>query len=89
MIGRLSTTMVFVGLLQALATWALASRWIKTSLLYGALGLVYWLALLFLGKSPAALLQTMPVAAGLSFGALFLFWLITMRSNKTGTPAKG
>ena len=29
----------------------------------------------FPGKSPAALLQTMPIAAGLAFGALFLVWL--------------
>ena len=68
--------------------WALASRWIKISLLYGALGIGYWLALLFLGKSPAALLQTMPVAAGLAFGALFLVWLIAMRPHKTGEPAQ-
>src|ERR1700722_2947040 len=41
MIGRFAATMVFAGLLQALGTWALASRWIKISLLYGALGLAY------------------------------------------------
>ena len=64
MIGRLSVTMVFVGLLQALAYWSLASRWIKISLLYGGLGLAYWLALFAFGKSPDALLQTMPIAAG-------------------------
>ena len=86
MIGRFSTTMVFVGLLQALAMWSLASRWIKISLLYGGLGIGYWLALLFLGKSPAALLQTMPVAAGLAFGALFLVWFIAMRAHKIGAP---
>ena len=88
MIGQFSMTMVFVGLLQSLAYWALASRWIKISLLYGGLGLGYWLALLFLGKSPAALLQTMPVAAGLAFGALFVVWLIAMRPRKTGEPAQ-
>jgi hypothetical protein len=33
MIGRFSITMVFVGLLQALAMWSLASRWIKLSML--------------------------------------------------------
>jgi hypothetical protein len=88
MIGHFSITMVFVGLLQSLAYWALASRWIKISLLYGGLGIGYWLALLFLGKSPAALLQTMPVAAGLAFGALFLVWLVAMRLHKTGAPAQ-
>lgn len=89
MIGQFSLTMVFVGLLQSLAYWALGSRWTKVSLLYGGLGIGYWLALLFLGKSPAALLQTMPVAAGLAFGALFLVWLTSMmRPCKTGEPAQ-
>ena len=88
MIGRFSTTMVFVGLLQALAMWSLASRWMKISLFYGGLGLGYWLTLFFLGKSPAALLQTMPIAAGLAFGALFLVWLISMRSHKAGETAQ-
>jgi hypothetical protein len=83
MIGRLAVTMVFVGLLQALALWALASRWMKISLLYGALGLGYWLALLATGKTPAALLQIMPVASGLALGALLLAWFVTMRRAET------
>jgi len=88
MIGRLAFTMVFVGLLQALAMWALASRWMKISLLYGGLGLGYWLTLFFLGKSPATLLQVMPVAAGLAFGALLLVWLTMMRQHRTGEPTQ-
>ena len=75
--------MVFVGLLQALAMWSLASRWIKLSLLYGGLGIAYWMALLCLGKSPADLLHVMPVAAGIAFGVLFLVWLVTMRRHKS------
>jgi hypothetical protein len=86
MIGRLSITMVFVGLIQALGMWSLASRWIKISLLYGGLGLAYWLALLFLGKSPAELLRVMPVAAGVAFGALFAVWLVAMRLHKISAP---
>jgi hypothetical protein len=82
MIGHLAVTMVFVGLLQALALWALASRWQKISLLYGALGLGYWLALLAIGKTPAALLQTMPLAAGTAFVVLFAVWLVAMRRQK-------
>jgi hypothetical protein len=74
--------MVFVGLLQALALWALASRWAKISLLYGGLGITYWLILLGLGKNPAALLQTMPVVGGLAFGILFCVWLVTMKRQK-------
>ncbi len=46
MIAPLGLTMTFVGLLQSLALWALASRWSKISLLYGGLGLAYWLGLL-------------------------------------------
>jgi hypothetical protein len=82
MICQLSITMVFVGLLQALAFWALASRWSKISLLYGALGLGYWLTLLAVGQTPAALLQTMPVAAGTAFVVLFFVWLVTLRRHK-------
>ncbi len=84
MVGPLSVTMVFVGLLQALAWWSLASRWIKISVLYGVLGLAYWLVLLFFGKSPADLLNLMPKAAGIAFAAVFLVWLIAMRLHKIG-----
>lgn len=81
MVGRISIAMVFVGLLQALAMWSLASRWIKISLLYGALGLGYWALLLVAGKTPAALLDTMPFATGGAFGLLFVFWLLAMRQH--------
>jgi hypothetical protein len=83
MIGQLSTAMVFIGLLQALGIWALASRWTKISLLYGGLGLAYWLTLFTLGKSPADLLQVMPFAAGGALALLFTAWLLAMRSGKT------
>ncbi len=82
MIARLSVTMVFVGLLQALALWSLASRWMKISLSYGVLGLGYWLVLFALGKTPSDLLRVMPVTAGVAFGALLLVWLATLRRHK-------
>ena len=85
MIGRFAATMVFVGLIQALGTWALASRWMKISLLYGALGVAYWLVLLHAGKtgkSVADLLHLMPVAAGIAFTILFFIWLIALRRHK-------
>jgi hypothetical protein len=88
MIGRFAAAMVFTGLLQALGTWALASRWIKLSMLYGGLGIAYWITLLCLGKSPAGLLRVMPVAAGVAFGTVFLIWLIAMLTHKIGEPAK-
>ncbi|HTA94837.1 MAG TPA: hypothetical protein VK769_01805 [Verrucomicrobiae bacterium] len=82
MIGQLSVTMIFVGLLQAIGTWALASRWSKISLFFGMLGIGYLLTLLVIGKNPAALLQTMPVAAGIAFAILFFVWLVAMRRHK-------
>jgi hypothetical protein len=88
MIGQLSITMVFVGLLQALAMWSLASRWIKLSMLYGGLGIAYWITLLCVGKSPTDLLRVMPVTAGVAFGVLFLFWLVAMRTHKIGPPTQ-
>jgi hypothetical protein len=81
MIGPFAATMVFVGLLQSLAYWVLASRWAKISLLYGALGIGYWMILLVLGKNPAALLQIMPVAAGAAFVILFAGWFVNMRRH--------
>ena len=78
MMAQLAVTMVFAALLQALATWALASRWTKIALLYGGLGLGYWLTLFAFGTSPAGLLQTMPFAAGVVLATLFAFWLAAM-----------
>jgi len=89
MLGQLAVTMVFVGLLQALAMWALASRWVKIALLYGGLGLAYWLVLFGLGKSPAALLQVMPPAAGIAFAILCSIWLVAMHGGKSKTTPKG
>lgn len=86
MIGPFAVTMVFIGLLQMLSTWSLASRWIKISLLFGTLGVVYWLTLLFVGKTPADLLRVMPVAAGVAFAVVFVVWLIAMRLRKISAP---
>ena len=87
MVSRLAVTMAFVGLMQAVGMWALASRWLKVALLYGASGLGFWLVLLIWGKSPAVMLQLMPVAAGVAFGLVFVSWLIAMRSSHTGRAA--
>ena len=82
MIGQFAMTMVFVGLLQSLAYWALASRWQKTALLYGGLGLAYWLALLAFGKTPTMLLHTMSAVSGMAFIILFAVWFGIMRRHK-------
>ncbi len=82
MINPLALTMVLVGVLQAFATWALASRWLKVALLYGGLGLAYWVALLCLGKTPTLLLRVMPVAAAIALTTLFSIWLTTILNSK-------
>ena len=89
MVGQFSITMVFAGLLQTLGYWVLASRWWKTAMLYGGLGVAYWLALFFFGKSPGDLLRIMPMAAGITFGILFLFWLIAMRAHPRESERTG
>ena len=82
MIVQLSVTMIFVGLLQALAQWALASRWTRLSLLYGALGLGYWLVLLTFGRTASTMMPVMATTASAAFVILFLAWLITMRRHR-------
>jgi hypothetical protein len=82
MILHLAVTMVFVGLLQAVGTWALASRWSRISLLYGVLGIGYTALILVIGKTPHALLRTMPVAAATAFLILFVVWIMAMRRHK-------
>lgn len=82
MLDHLCVAMIFVGLLQAMGTWALASRWSRISLLYGALGIVYTTLILTVGRTPEALLQTMPIAAGGGFVILFMVWILAMRRHK-------
>jgi len=92
MIAPFAVTMVFVGLLQAIGMWALASHWLRISLLYGVLGLGYWIFLLTVGKTPEALLHAMPVAAGVAFAILFGFWFKAMRRHQPAPaiqPATG
>jgi hypothetical protein len=86
MVTPLVWTMVFVGLLQGLGMWALASRWSRVTFTYGVAGLAYWLVLLAWGTSRTALLTLMPAAAGLAFGAILLIWLFAMRASPP--PAK-
>jgi len=89
MVGRLALAMVFVGLLQALGMWALASRWLKVALLYGGLGLSYWVILLCLGKSPQLLLRLMPPAAITAFVILFTVWIAMMRNDNHRSVRNG
>lgn len=85
MILPLAITLVVCGLNQAIGTWSLASRWLKLAMLYGALGLLYWLTLLFAGRTPVMLLQIMPLGATVAFCVLCAAWLLTLRSQ---APAK-
>lgn len=86
MVGQFAAIMVLVGLLQSLAYWALASRWLKISILYGAFGIGYWLILLAVGKTPALLLQAMLAAVGAVFGFLLVTWLVTMQRHHWSAP---
>lgn len=85
MVSRLAVTMVFVGLLQGIGMWALASRWSKVTFIYGILGVIYWLVLLGWGTSLAALLKLMPVAAGLALAVMLIAWILAMRSGSART----
>ncbi len=83
MMGRFTLAMAFVGLNQAIATWTTASRWFKLTLLYGGLGLVYWLVLLFVGTSPDRLLRAMPLGAGAAFLILLPVWVVVTRRTQS------
>jgi hypothetical protein len=79
MIIPFAATMVFGGLAQAIGLWGLASRWLKLAIVYGVLGLAYWVTLLLVGRTPTLLLKTMPIASALAFGLLCVAWLMTLR----------
>jgi hypothetical protein len=87
MIVPFSITMVLIGLSQAMGMWSLADRTFKIALLYGALGLTYWITLLVVGKTPAILLTVMPIGAGISFCVLCICWLAdrSHRVKKSGS----
>jgi hypothetical protein len=79
--------MGFVGLGQAIAMWSLASRWFKLAIFYGVFGVIYWLALMLLGHTPATLLQVMPLGAGGAFCLLLILWFLTVRNAAPARPA--
>lgn len=87
MLVPLSGTMIFAGLLQSIGIWALASRWSKLSLLFGVLGLAYWLVLLGFSSSMERLLWIMPIAAGIAFVAMFAVWLTALKKAGSQEPA--
>jgi O-antigen/teichoic acid export membrane protein len=96
MIPHLAMTMIFVGLIQALGMWALASHWLKVGLLYGALGLAYWATLLGVARratapqahlDPATLLNVMPVVAAVGFVIMFIAWLVLLRRGDSASAA--
>jgi hypothetical protein len=88
MIVPYAVTMIFVGLLQSLAYWALASRWAKVSFLYGALGLIYVPLLFWFGKTPSQLLHTMVVAAGATFVIVLATWLVSLKRHHPPATAQ-
>jgi len=96
MILRLATTMIFVGLIQALGMWALASHWLKVGLLYGVVGAAYWATLLTVARqatppganlSPNILLNVMPITAFAGFAIMLVAWIVMLRRGPTDEPA--
>ena len=81
-VGRLAITMLFVGMLQGLGMWALASRWSKVTIVYGLAGVAYWLILLGWGTTRETLLKIMPLTAGLAFAIMLGTWFFSMYSNR-------
>ncbi len=63
MVGDFTLAMALVAVVQLAATWALASRWLRITVLYGVLGGLHWIAALIFGGSPDALLRTLQISA--------------------------
>lgn len=91
MIGPLAITMIFVGLIQALGMWALASHWLRMGLLFGGLGLAYWGVLLGLARqsasaagfiAPGVLLKLMPIASACGFAVMLVTWIVALRKSQ-------
>ena len=80
MLVPFTITMFFLGLVQALGMWVLASRGFVLGLTYGGLGVAYWLTLLMFGRSPDVLLRFMVIASGVVLLVLGSAWFIQVRS---------
>jgi O-antigen/teichoic acid export membrane protein len=83
MLVPFTVAMAVLGLIQAIGIWSLASRWFSLSILYGALGLAYWLTLFVRGHTPADLLSTMPWAAAAAFIILCVAWLLQLKRESS------
>lgn len=81
MVTKFSIAMVFIGLVQAIATWCLASRWYGLAFLYGGLGVVYWVALLFFGHTAGSLLRLMAMGSGVAFLVMLIGWIVSQRTS--------
>lgn len=82
MIVPFTIAMTFAGLSQAIGLWSLGSRWLKTALLYGLLGLGYWIMLLLTGHTPDTLLRAMPLGTGAAFIVLLTAWFAGLRGQR-------
>jgi len=82
MLVPLSVAMTFVGLIQAVGIWALASRWARICLVYGVLGMIYLAVLFIFGRTPATLLQLMPILTAAAFVILFSTWFVAAKRHK-------
>lgn len=80
MIDRVALTMVFAALIQALGIWSMASNWMRATLLYGVLGLVYWAVLL---GAAARATPTVPhtVTPGANAGAFIISYQPLLKND--------
>lgn len=82
MVVPFAVTMALIGLNQAIGMWSLANRWLRVAMLYGSLGVAYWIVLLVVGRTPAALLHAMPIGAATGFAVLCAAWLWNLRREQ-------
>lgn len=81
LLPQFAAVMALAGLNQIIATWSLASRWFRVSIIYGILGLVYWLVLLAFGRTADTLLHAMLIVSAFSFVVLCGAWLRHSRAR--------
>ncbi|HWD18691.1 MAG TPA: hypothetical protein VHB20_05385 [Verrucomicrobiae bacterium] len=81
MVPRYALALALAGLIQAIGTWSLASRWYKIALTYGGLGVAYWLFLLGAGTNPDKLLHAMVLGTAAALAILGGAWLMAVRQK--------
>jgi O-antigen/teichoic acid export membrane protein len=85
LVAQFALVMVPIGLLQAVATSALAARRETPVLVFGLAGLGYWAWLMVHGHSPDALLAAMRTGALVSLGVVAGIWFLQRQAQKNSS----